>query len=138
MSFKVEGRSLHKYDEKHFKWNVCGTILTEDDGSLIYVTRKREILYKHRSLGVSEDILDFLLSLPQSVLVRFVLGAQQPFQVYSISANTLKREGIAVKTENDGEEQISYHLPLYRLLKAGQVSRPQPHNVSLTDFTGEG
>lgn len=138
MPFRVEGRTLQKYDEKHFKWNVCGTLLKDDDGKLIYVTRKREILYKHRSLGVSEDILDFLLSLPQSVLVRFVLGAEHPFQVYSISANTLKTEGIAVTTENDGEEQISYHLPLFRLLKAGQVSKHQPHNVSLTDFTGEG
>lgn len=111
--FKVEGGVLKKFDVKYGKWNRCG-VFENVEGTLYYVTRKREILRIHHSLGVSRDILKFLSKQPSQPVVKFLLGYRKPYDVYVIPVSVLLKRGIAVFCSNDNT--TSLHLPLDKLI----------------------
>jgi hypothetical protein len=111
--FKIEGGVLKKWDEKYQKWNNCGTFENEG-GTLYYVTRKREVLHMHNSLGVSKDILQYLTTLNEQPVIKFLLGQTKPYDVYVIPLKVLLEQGIPVPCGNDKE--ITLHLPLNKLI----------------------
>ena len=111
--FKIEGGVFKKWDEKAKKWNNCG-LMENDNGTIYYVTHKREVLYLHNSLGVSADILQCLTQMQPQPLIKFQLGKKKPYDVYVIPSKVLLSQGISVLCGNDNT--TSLHLPLNRLI----------------------
>ena len=114
-SIELKGKVIRRWDFKHQKWNNCGVLQTVR-GQEYYVTRKREVLHiggVNGSLGVSQDILEFLFSEARIPRVMFKLGKKKPFQIYITTVSKLLTQGKPYSFGN--EQDQTFHLPLERL-----------------------
>ena len=109
---EIKNNVIFRWDIKWNKWNKCG-IIKKIQNNLVYVTRKREVLRMygaHGSLGVSNDILEFLWKLNPipSIIVEF--GKEKPYKHYRTSITKLLTMGKPFSFKN--EQDLTYHLPI--------------------------
>jgi len=123
-----DGRTfITKYDSKHDKTNICGEITKDYEDETVYVTKHRDLLRKHQSLGVDEDILKYLFDLGVDTIY-FVHGRTPPYNIYLSSVETHLNAGLAIEASNS--ESLPMHIPVRQM----SVVQYNPMQRRLTDY----
>jgi len=104
-----KGIAVQKYDTRHDKWNNCGQIITIR-GEKGYFSTHRTILYKHNSLGISEDILKFLADEEVIVIIKRVGTKKRGYNYYGSTIKYYTDNGMEVEVGNENQNMI--HIPL--------------------------
>lgn len=103
-----KGIMVLKRDTKYNRLRKCGRMFPKD-GGYGYFSTHREILYKHNSLGISEDILRFLSAEGVNSVVKRV-GFKDDYAYYESTVREYIEGGIRLEVRN--EEEAMIHLPL--------------------------
>jgi len=118
---------ITKYDPKHGKLNICGEITKDFQGEQVYVTKHRDLLRKYQSLGVDQDILEYL-SDEGIDAIYFVHGKRPPYNIYLSSVDNHLHAGLAVVASNS--ESLPMHIPVRQMTNI----QYNPMQRKLTDY----
>ena len=113
-----DGTFIQKYDTYYDKWRVAGQIITVDEEKGYY-SKHRDIRRTHNALGISEDIVNYLLTESVVHVIKRVGTKKRGFFTFwRGTVDYFATQSIRDQVKNDSSDML--YVPLRELIYLGR------------------